>query len=288
MTDTTSREDLLVSTDWVADRLAEFTDDNSDLRLLEVDVDTTSYEDGHIPGATGWNWETDLSDNTRRDVASKKDFQNLLRESGVDNDTTIVLYGDNHNWFATWAAWQLDYYGFDDVKLVDGGRGKWLDEGRDVTNDTTSFSEGNVELNAPDNGIRAFSNYVQRNLDRDDLELVDVRSAEEFTGEKIAPEGMNETAQRGGHIPGATNIQWKQAIRDDGTFKSEERLREVYESEGITDDKEIIAYCRIGERSSHTWFVLNKLLGYDNVRNYDGSWTEWGNLVGAPIAKGRE
>ena len=281
-----AQPDVLVTTDWVADNLEKFQSNDGEYRLFEVDVDTSAYDEGHVPGAIGWNWETQLADTVRRDLASKQDFEALLEEAGVTDDTTVVIYGDNNNWFAAWAYWQLKYYGFDDVKLVDGGRKKWLQEDRELTNDVPSFSRGNVSLKAPDNGIRAFANYIEENLDRDDLELVDVRSHEEFTGEKLGPEGLDEGALRGGHIPGAHNIGWGEAVNDDGSFKTVSELEEIYYSAGVTDDKETIAYCRIGERSSHTWFVLTELLGHDRVRNYDGSWTEWGNRVGVPIEQG--
>ncbi len=283
-----ARPDALVTTDWVADHLDEIAADDGEYRLVEVDVDTDAYNEGHIRGAVGWDWTEDLSDTTQRDLASKEAFEQLLREAGIDDDTTILLYGDNNNWFAAWAYWQLQYYGIDNVKLVDGGRKKWSQEGRDFTTEAPSYSEGSITLEAPNNSIRAFSNYVEERLDRDDVALVDVRSHEEFTGEKLGPEGLNEGALRGGHIPGAKNIGWGEAVNDDGTFKSFDELRELYESRGVTPNKETIAYCRIGERSSHTWFVLRELLGYDNVRNYDGSWTEWGNRVGVPIETGEE
>lgn len=281
-----AKPEVLVTTDWVADKLDDLQRDDSEYRLVEVDVDTSAYDEGHIPGAVGWNWETQLADTVRRDLASKEDFEELLEEAGVDDDSTILLYGDNNNWFAAWAYWQLKYYGFDDVKLVDGGRKKWLQEDRELTTETPSFSRGNVPLQAPNNGIRAFADYIEENLGRDDLELVDVRSREEFTGEKLGPEGLDEGALRGGHIPGAHNIGWGEAVNDDGSFKTANELRELYESAGVTPEKETVAYCRIGERSSHTWFVLQELLGYDNVRNYDGSWTEWGNRIRAPIETG--
>ena len=221
-----------------------------------------------------------------RDLASKEDFQDLLRESGIDDDTTIVLYGDNDNWFATWAFWQLTYYGHEDAKILNGGRKKWLAEDRPLTTETPDYDRGNWAATAPDNSIRAYSGYVQQTLDRDDVELVDVRSPEEFSGEKLGPDGLNEGAQRGGHIPGAHNISWSEAVNEDGTFKSADELKAIYEERGITPDKETIAYCRIGERSSHSWFVLSQLLGHPHVRNYDGSWTEWGNLVGVSIETG--
>ena len=278
--------DVLVTTDWVADRLDQFQSDDSKLRLIEVDVDTEAYDSGHVPGTTGWNWQTQLCDQVKRDLTPRDELEELMAGAGVRDDSTIVLYGDNHNWFAAWAFWQLKYYGFDDVCLMDGGRAKWLAEKRELTEDIPSFSRGEVHLEEPDEAIRTFSHHVRERLGSEDMALVDVRSREEFTGEQIAPEGMNETAQRGGHIPGAVNISWSEAVNDDGTFKTAAELEELYQSRGVTPDKETVAYCRIGERSSHTWFVLDQLLGYDVVRNYDGSWTEWGNLVGAPIERG--
>jgi thiosulfate/3-mercaptopyruvate sulfurtransferase len=278
--------DALVTTSWLADNLDDIQSDDSGYRLAEVDVDTSAFDDGHVPGAVGWDWEEDLCDTECRDIAPKEDFQRLAREAGIDDDTTVLLYGDNNNWFAAWAYWQFKYYGHDDVKLVDGGRKKWLQENRDVTTDVPSFSEGNFTARAPDNSIRAFADYILDHRDRDDLELVDVRSHEEFTGEKLGPEGSDEGAVRGGHIPGAHNIGWGEAVHDDGTFKRADELREIYQSAGVTPEKETVAYCHIGERSSHTWFVLQELLGYPNVRNYDGSWTEWGNRIGTPIEKG--
>jgi len=279
--------DALVTTSWVADNLEDIQSDDGGYRLAEVDVDTAAYGEGHIPGAVGWNWEEDLCDTERRDIAPKEKFEKLARDAGIDDDTTVLLYGDNNNWFAAWAYWQFKYYGHDDVKLVDGGRKKWLQEDRELTDETPSFSAGDFTASAPNNGVRAFADYILENLDRDDLELVDVRSEEEFTGEKLGPEGLDEGALRGGHIPGAHNIGWGEAVNDDGTFKTADELRELYQSKGVTPEKETIAYCRIGERSSHTWFVLQELLGYPNVRNYDGSWTEWGNRVGVPVEQGK-
>lgn len=278
-----ANEDVLVSTDWAADHLSD-----DSVRFVEVDVDTSAYDDGHIPGAVGWNWQTQLADTQTRDLASKEDFEELLQEADINEDTTVVLYGDNDNWFATWAFWQLKYYGHEDTKILNGGRKKWLAEDRELSHDEPSNEHGNWTAEAPDKSIRAFSGYVQQNLDRDDLELVDVRSPEEFSGEKLGPEGLNEGAQRGGHIPGAHNISWSEAVSEDGTFKTADELKDIYESRGITPDKETIAYCRIGERSSHSWFVLSQLLGHPNVRNYDGSWTEWGNIVGVPIETGAD
>ncbi len=274
------REKVVVSTKWVQEHLNDPT-----IRLAEVDVDTTLYEQGHIPGAIGFNWQSQLQDNVRRDIISKSELEELLSSHGIANDHTIVLYGDNNNWFAAYAFWVLKIYGHEDVRIMDGGRKKWIEEGRPLTTELPSYPRTNYRAKEPDFSIRAFMPEVKEGLGRPDVALVDVRSPQEFTGEVLAPPGLLETAQRGGHIPGAQNIPWAQAVREDGTFKSVEELRQLYESKGITPDKKVIAYCRIGERSSHTWFVLKYLLGYPDVRNYDGSWTEWGNLVGAPIEK---
>jgi len=272
--------EVLVSTEWVA---AHLHDPN--IRIAEVDVDTTAYETGHIPGAVGWNWTTQLNDPVRRDIASKEQFEELMASSGIDKHTTVVLYGDNNNWFAAYAFWLLKIYGHEDVRLMNGGRKKWVDEGRPLTTEVPRYERKVYRAEEPDLRLRAFLQDVLQRLGRADVALVDVRSAQEFTGEILAPPGLPETAQRGGHIPGAKNIPWAQAVREDGTFKSYEELRALYEAQGITPDKEVIAYCRIGERSSHTWFVLKYLLGYPKVRNYDGSWTEWGNVVGLPIER---
>jgi thiosulfate/3-mercaptopyruvate sulfurtransferase len=221
----------------------------------------------------------------RRDIIPKAQFERLMAESGVGNDTTVVLYGDNNNWFAAWALWQMKIYGHKDVRLMDGGRKKWLQEGRDLTTDVPTVARASYAAREPDFSIRAFLPEVQKTLDPKSAGLVDVRSPDEFTGRILAPPGLPETCQRGGHIPGAKNIPWGKVCNDDGTFKSADELRRLYEGEGITPDRPVIAYCRIGERSSHTWFVLEYLLGYPEVRNYDGSWTEWGNMVGAPVAR---
>src|SRR4029077_10195572 len=254
------------------------------VRLIEVDVDTTAYDQGHIPGAVGWNWQTQLQDNIRRDLIDKATLEGLLGKSGVGNDTTILLYGDNNNWFAAYALWQLKYYGHPDARLMNGGRKRWEIEGRPFTNDAPTFTAAGYKASDPDQSVRAKRDSVFRALESKSANLVDVRSVDEFTGKVIAPPGMTETAQRGGHIPGALNVPWAKAANEDGTFKSYDDLAQLYQ--GVRPDQETIAYCRIGERSSHTWFVLKYLLGFDNVRNYDGSWTEWGNLVDAPIAKG--
>jgi len=271
--------EVLVTTDWVAQNL-----NAPNLRLVEVDVDTTAYDKGHIPGAVGWNWQTQLQDPVRRDLIEKSELERLLGESGISKDTTIILYGDNNNWFAAYAFWQLKYYGHQDVRLINGGRKKWVAEGLLLTTEPTVVKPATYRANYPEESIRARKEEVleiQNKRRRGDL--VDVRSVDEFTGKILAPPGLSETALRAGHIPGAVNVPWGQAAKDDGTFKSYEELKALYESKGIRGADETIAYCRIGERSSHTWFVLKYLLGYEKVRNYDGSWTEWGNLVGAPI-----
>jgi thiosulfate/3-mercaptopyruvate sulfurtransferase len=271
--------EVLVSTDWVAQNFS-----GPNIRLVEVDVDTSAYDQGHIPGAVGWNWQTQLQDNVRRDLIEKEALEKLLAESGISNDTTILLYGDNNNWFAAYAFWQLKYHGHKDVRLINGGRKKWLEEKRPLTTEATKVARTTYHAGNLDESIRARRGEVFDLLEgRKAGQLVDVRSVDEFTGKVIAPPGMSETAQRAGHIPGAANIPWAQASNEDGTFRSFEALEKLYQAKGITGAEEVIAYCRIGERSSHTWFVLKYLLGYDKVRNYDGSWTEWGNLVGSPI-----
>ncbi|RRJ30361.1 sulfurtransferase [Halocatena pleomorpha] len=278
-------KDVLVSADWVEDNLAAFQDDDPAYRLVEVDVDTEAYSGGHAPGAIGFNWETQLQDQTRRDLLSTEDFESLLGNHGISNDSTVVLYGDNSNWFAAYTYWQFKYYGHDDVRLLDGGRDFWLDNDYPLTEDEPDFPEQDYTASEPDESIRAYRSDVEAALD-DSVPLVDVRSPEEFSGEILAPAGLQETAQRGGHIPGASNVSWAAVVQDDGRFKSAEELRELYAEEDI-EDEEIIAYCRIGERSSIAWFALHELLGYDEAVNYDGSWTEWGNLVDAPIEQGR-
>ena len=273
--------EVLVSTDWVATRT-----NDAKIRIVEVDVDTSAYDSGHVQGAVAWNWQTELQDALRRDLAEPRAFEELLGRAGISPETTIVLYGDNNNWFAAWAFWQLKYYGHDRVLIMNGGRKKWLEEKRPLTNDKPSNPPATYQAKQPDAAIRAKRDQIFAVLDkRSPAHLVDVRSVDEFTGKIIAPPGMTETAQRGGHIPGAQNIPWSQAVNEDGTFKSAEALKQLYGAKGISGNQEVIAYCRIGERSSHTWFVLKYLLGFDKVRNYDGSWTEWGNLVGAPIEK---
>jgi thiosulfate/3-mercaptopyruvate sulfurtransferase len=273
--------EVLVTTQWAADHL-----NDPKVRLVEVDVDTTAYDQGHIPGAVGWNWQSQLQDNIRRDLIDKSALEKLLGASGISNDTTILLYGDNNNWFAAYAFWQVKYYGHKDVRLINGGRKKWVEEKRPLTTDAPKIASATYHATGPDESIRARKEDVYAFLDKKKAaQLVDVRSPDEFTGKILAPPGLSETAQRAGHIPGAASIPWAQAANEDGTFKSADVLKELYGKKGIDGTEEVIAYCRIGERSSHTWFVLKYLLGFGNVKNYDGSWTEWGNLVGAPIEK---
>jgi len=275
-----TKQDVLVSTDWVVEHLKD-----PKVRVVEVDVDTKAYAEGHAPGAVGWAWDNQLCDTLRRDIIPKDKLEQLLGASGIANDTTIILYGDNNNWFAAWAFWQLKIYGHRDVRLMNGGRKKWLAEGRELVKDVPSLPKTSYRATSADLSIRAFLAEVTNAVQDRAVQLVDVRSPQEFTGEILAPPGLPETCQRGGHIPTAKNIPWGKACNEDGTFKTFEELKALYTGAGITGEKPVIAYCRIGERSSHTWFVLKYLLGYSHVRNYDGSWTEWGNLVGAPIEK---
>ncbi len=272
---------VLVSTQWAADNL-----NNPRVRLVEVDVDTAAYDTGHVPGAVGWDWKTELETQVVRNIAAREELEALLSSAGIANDTTVVLYGDNNNWFAAYALWLLQYYGHQDAKLMNGGRKKWIDEARPLTTDRPSHPKTSYRAKDPDPSVRALRDYVLESLSKPNAALVDVRSSREFSGELLAPENLpQEGSQRGGHIPGAKNIVWSQAVNEDGTFKSAEELAQLYQGQGVTPDKEVIAYCRIGERSSHTWFVLKHLLGYPKVRNYDGSWTEWGSLIGVPIEK---
>ncbi|WP_412733793.1 sulfurtransferase [Halobacterium salinarum] len=277
--------DVLVTADWVDDHLDQFRSDDPDHRLVEVDVDTEAYEESHAPGAIGFNWETQLQDQTTRDILNKDAFESLLGSHGITEDSTVVLYGDNSNWFAAYAYWQFKYYGHDDVKLLDGGRDYWMDNDYPTSEEPPSFSATDYDASGPFEGIRAYRDDVENAIDKG-LPLVDVRSPEEFSGEILAPPGLQETAQRGGHIPGAENISWAATVNADGTFKSADELRSLYADQGIDGDETTVAYCRIGERSSIAWFALHELLGYDNTVNYDGSWTEWGNLVGAPVETG--
>ncbi|GIW08093.1 MAG: sulfurtransferase [Dehalococcoidia bacterium] len=269
----------LVTTEWVAEHR-----NDSDVRLIEVDVDTSAYDSGHIPGAVAFNWTTELSDRVRRDIPSKPAWEALLSRAGVTPETHLVFYGDNNNWFAAYAYWVAKMYGHERVSLMNGGRKKWELEGRELTTDVPSITPTTYKAKVLDQSRRAFQRDVMEYVGAPaGKALVDVRSPAEYNGEVIAPPGMTETAQRAGHIPGAQNIPWAQAVAEDGTFKPAEQLRELYASKGITPEKDVIAYCRIGERSSHTWFVLSELLGFPRVRNYDGSWTEWGSMIGAPI-----
>ena len=271
----------LVSTDWVAEHGGR-----ADVRLVEVDVDTSAYEQGHIAGAVGWNWQSQLQQPVRRDLASREEIEQLMGGSGIGNDTTVILYGDNNNWFAAWAFWQLKYYGHADVRLMNGGRAKWEAEGRPMTTDIPAHAARSYTAGESDESIRAYRDQVLAMVNAGGIALVDVRSPAEFSGELLAPPtAPQEGSQRGGHIPGASNIPWGQAVAEDGTFKSADALRELYGAQGVDGNRQTIAYCRIGERSSHTWFVLTQLLGFEGVRNYDGSWTEWGSIVGAPIEK---
>lgn len=273
--------EVLVDADWVQ---AQLQDPN--VRLIEVDVDTSAYNQGHIPGAIGFNWQKELQDQVIRAPLSKEQLEDLLGRAGVNNDTTIVLYGDNNNWFAAWAFWILKYYGHQDVRLLNGGRAKWVADQRPLATEVPSYPRTTYHAQEPQGDIRALRDQVLTQLNQAGVALVDVRSPGEYRGELLAPPNLpQEGAQRGGHIPGAVNIPWSMAVREDGTFKSPEELRSLYEGKGVTAEKDVIAYCRIGERSSHTWFVLHYLLGYPKVRNYDGSWTEWGSLIGAPIEK---
>src|SRR3984957_18776952 len=275
--------EVLVDTNWVASHAKDVS-----VRVVEVDVDTKAYDEGHVPGAIAWAWNTQLCATVVRDIARKAAFEELLTQSGIGNDTTVVLYGDNNNWFAAWAFWQLKIYGHKDVRIMDGVPKNWLAEERDL--DTTASKPAPAakpyQASEADTSIRAYLPQVQQAQKTASAVMIDVRSPQEFSGEILAPPGLPETCQRGGHIPGARSVPWGKACNDDGTFKSADELEKLYGAEGVIQSRPVIAYCRIGERSSHTWFVLKYLLGIDNVINYDGSWTEWGNLVGAPVEKG--
>ena len=271
----------LVSTDWAVEHLGDPA-----VRFVEVDVDTTAYDQGHLPGAVAWDWTSQLTDGIRRDIATPGDLSRLLSSSGIGPDTHIALYGDNNNWFAAWAYWQLKLHGLERVSLVDGGRKLWLARDLPLTNDVPTYAATGFTVEGPSYELRAFRDEILPRLGEPGLGLVDVRSPAEYSGEILAPPGMSESAQRGGHIHGAASIPWAQAVREDGSFKSPDELAALYQGKGITPDKDIVTYCRIGERSSHSWFVLHEILGYPSVRNYDGSWTEWGSMVAVPIERG--
>ncbi|MDP9307309.1 MAG: sulfurtransferase [Actinomycetota bacterium] len=273
---------VLVTTDWLAEHL-----NDQDVVVAEVDENTDLYEEGHIAGAVKLHWRDDLQDPVERDLVDKPSFERLMSERGISNDTTLVLYGDKNNWFAAYAYWYLKIYGHQDVRILDGGRQKWADESREFTTDAPQPRQAEYQAGERDESIRTYRDTVRGEIGEESKALIDVRSPQEYAGDLVAPPGYEqEGAQRAGHIPTAASIPWATAVRDDGTFKSADELRELYESKGVTPEKQVTAYCRIGERSAHTWFVLRELLGYENVKNYDGSWTEWGNLVDVPIEKG--
>ena len=273
--------EMLVDTEWV-----DAHRNDPSVRLAEVDVDTAAYDEGHIPGAIAWNWSSQLCDTLRRDILSKSGFEELMMDSGIAPGTVAIVYGDNNNWFAAWALWQMKMYGHSDVRIMNGGRKKWLAEGRELSQEIPRVAREAYRSRRCDFSLRAFLPKVKDASVRRDVALVDVRSPQEFSGEILAPPGLPETCQRGGHIPGARSIPWGMACNPDGTFRSHEELAALYSSEGVDGTQPVIAYCRIGERSSHTWFALKYLLGYRDVTNYDGSWTEYGNLVGVPIERG--
>ncbi len=276
-----SNPDALVDTDWVAENRS-----SDAIRLVEVDVDTSAYESAHIPGAVGWNWQTQLQQQPMRDIPTRSEWESLLSSAGIDNSTQVILYGDNHNWFAAFAYWLFKLYGHDNVKLMNGGRAKWIAEGRETTTEVPSYPATSYSASEPRTELRALRDDVAATIGNAASALVDVRSPGEYSGTLIAPENLpQEGAQRGGHVPGAANIPWATAVNEDSTFKSADDLLSIYGDKGISSDKSTIAYCRIGERSAHTWFVLTELLGLPDVRNYDGSWTEWGSLIGAPIER---
>ncbi len=272
---------VLVTTDWLAEHLTE-----PGLVVAEADENPDLYDEGHIPGAVKLHWQDDLQDKLIRDVISNQEFERLMGERGIGNDTSIVLYGDKNNWFAAYAYWYLKIYGHEDVRLLDGGRQKWIDEGGELTTEVPTPAPVPYTARDRDESIRVRRDEILAGLGEPGIALVDVRSPQEYAGELIAPPGYEqEGASRTGHIPSAQSIPWATAVRDDGTFKTVDELQEIYGAKGVTREKEVRAYCRIGERSAHTWFVLRELLGYENVKNYDGSWTEWGNLVEVPIEK---
>ncbi|HEY7962174.1 MAG TPA: sulfurtransferase [Solirubrobacteraceae bacterium] len=274
-------KDVLVEPGWLADRL-----EDDSIRIVEVDENPQLYAEAHIPGAIGFDWKQDLQDQVRRDFLGPQAFGELFGRHGISDEHTIVLYGDRNNWFAAYTYWYLKYYGHDNVLLLNGPREKWLADGRPTSTELPSYAPASFTATPGDDAIRARREEVLAALESA-TKLVDVRSPAEFSGELISPAGYEqEGAQRGGHIPGAVSVPWAQAVKEDGTFKSTDELRELYGGKGVLDGADVIAYCRIGERSAHTWFVLHELLGHERVKNYDGSWTEWGNLVGVPVAKG--
>ena len=275
-------KEVLVSTEWLAEH-----GDDSNVVVAEVDENPALYDEGHVRGAVRLHWREDLQDPVERDLIGRQAFEKLMGGLGISNDMAVVLYGDRNNWFAAYAYWYLKVYGHEDVRIVDGGRQKWVDEDRELTTDLPSHEPASYTAGEADASIRTYRDDVLSALGDDSRPLVDVRSPQEYSGALIAPPGYEqEGAQRGGHIPGAKSIPWASAVRDDGTFKTADELKQLYGDKNVTPDKQVTAYCRIGERSAHTWFVLRELLGYENVRNYDGSWTEWGNLVDVPIEKG--
>jgi thiosulfate/3-mercaptopyruvate sulfurtransferase len=282
MAEDTYAKPVLVQTSWLAERLGD-----PGVVVAEVDENPELYEEGHIPGAVKLHWKQDLQDPLERDLVDRPTFERVLGERGISNETTVVLYGDKNNWFAAFAYWYLKVYGHADVRLLDGGRQKWIDEGRDLTTEAPSPRPAAYTARERDETIRVYRDEVRAALGDPATSLVDVRSPGEYAGDLIAPPGYEqEGAQRAGHIPGAASIPWASAVQDDGTFKPRAELEALYQAKGISPDRHVYAYCRIGERSAHTWFVLRELLGYPDVRNYDGSWTEWGNLVDVPIEKG--
>jgi thiosulfate/3-mercaptopyruvate sulfurtransferase len=273
--------EMLVETEWVAKNLYQ-----SNICLVEVDVDTSAYEQGHLPGALGWNWRTDTQEQTSRDIPSPSAFAALMERSGISNNTTVILYGDNNNWFAAYALWMMNYYGHTDVRLMNGGRAKWLAEGRELTTEQPQVAPGRYTIGTMLKDLRALRPFVEESVGHRERAMVDVRSPDEFSGKLLAPANLpQEGAQRGGHIPGAASIPWATAVREDGCFKSRAELEQIYGAKGVSGDKQVITYCRIGERSSHSWFALKYLLGYPDVRNYDGSWTEWGSAIGVPVER---